>query len=158
MRGTVLDYDPRNGEGLISGDDNNRYRFKGTSVKSDFSSLKKGAKVDFDQSNGEALSIFVMPDQPMGGINIDINTSGEKSKVVACLLAFFLGGFGIHKFYLGYNKAGIVMLLITMFGFIFFGIPGAVIWLIAFIEGIIYISKSDQDFFETYVAHQKEWF
>ncbi|MBB2204144.1 TM2 domain-containing protein [Gluconacetobacter takamatsuzukensis] len=158
MRGTVLDYDPRIGEGLISGDDNNRYTFKGTSVRSDFSALKKGVKVDFDKSNGEALSIFVMSEPPLGSINIDINGSGEKSKIVAGLLAFFLGGFGIHKFYLGYNKAGIVMLLITMFGFIFFGIPGAVIWLIAFIEGVIYISKSDQDFYETYVAHQKEWF
>ncbi len=158
MRGIVLDYDPRNGEGLISGDDNHRYKFRGTSVKSDFSSLKSGARVDFDPGNGEAFSIFVLRDQAMGGINIDINTSGEKSKVVAGLLAIFLGGFGIHKFYLGYNKAGIVMLLFTMFGFLFFGIPGAIIWLIGLIEGIIYISKSDQDFFETYVAHQKEWF
>lgn len=158
MRGIVLDYDPRNGEGLISGDDNHRYKFRGTSVKSDFSSLKSGARVDFDPGNGEAFSIFVLRDQAMGGINIDINTSGEKSKVVAGLLAIFLGGFGIHKFYLGYNKAGIVMLLFTMFGFLFFGIPGAIVWLIGLIEGIIYISKSDQDFFETYVAHQKEWF
>ena len=158
MRGIVLDYDPRNGEGLISGDDNHRYKFRGTSVKSDFSSLKSGARVDFDPGNGEAFSIFVLRDQATGGINIDINTSGEKSKVVAGLLAIFLGGFGIHKFYLGYNKAGIVMLLFTMFGFLFFGIPGAIIWLIGLIEGIIYISKSDQDFFETYVAHQKEWF
>ncbi|MBB2196496.1 TM2 domain-containing protein [Gluconacetobacter dulcium] len=158
MRGIVLDYDPRNGEGLISGDDNHRYKFRGTSVKSDFSSLKSGARVDFDPGNGEAFSIFVLRDQATGGINIDINTSGEKSKVVAGLLAIFLGGFGIHKFYLGYNKAGIVMLLFTMFGFLFFGIPGAIIWLIGLIEGVIYISKSDQDFFETYVAHQKEWF
>ncbi|MBB2166348.1 TM2 domain-containing protein [Gluconacetobacter sp. 1b LMG 1731] len=158
MRGIVLDYDPRNGEGLISGDDNHRYKFRGTSVKSDFSSLKSGARVDFDPGNGEAFSIFVLRDQAAGGINIDINTSGEKSKVVAGLLAIFLGGFGIHKFYLGYNKAGIVMLLFTMFGFLFFGIPGAIIWLIGLIEGVIYISKSDQDFFETYVAHQKEWF
>ncbi|GBQ27319.1 hypothetical protein AA12717_2643 [Gluconacetobacter sacchari DSM 12717] len=158
MRGTVLDYDPRRGEGLIGGDDNNRYTFKGVSVKSDFASLKSGAKVDFDPENGEALAIFVLSDAPKVGINIDINSSGEKSKVVACLLAIFLGGFGIHKFYLGYNKAGIIMLLCTLFGFILLGIPSAIVYIIAFIEAIIYISKSDAEFAETYVVHQKEWF
>ncbi|MFS3134336.1 TM2 domain-containing protein [Gluconacetobacter sacchari] len=158
MRGTVLDYDPRRGEGLIGGDDNNRYTFKGVSVKSDFASLKSGAKVDFDPENGEALAIFVLSEAPKVGINIDINSSGEKSKVVACLLAIFLGGFGIHKFYLGYNKAGIIMLLCTLFGFILLGIPSAIVYIIAFIEAIIYISKSDAEFAETYVVHQKEWF
>ncbi|WP_408648914.1 TM2 domain-containing protein [Tumidithrix elongata] len=34
-----------------------------------------------------------------------------KSKVTAILLCFFLGGFGIHRFYLGYTVIGIVQLL-----------------------------------------------
>lgn len=36
-----------------------------------------------------------------------------KNKTIAALLAFFVGGFGIHKFYLGYNFAGIVYLLLS---------------------------------------------
>jgi TM2 domain-containing membrane protein YozV len=38
-------------------------------------------------------------------------TSEGKSKTVAALLAFFLGGLGIHRFYLGYTWQGVVQLL-----------------------------------------------
>lgn len=41
------------------------------------------------------------------------NPSG-KQKVVAALLAFFVGPLGVHKFYLGHNTLGIIMLLITV--------------------------------------------
>ena len=40
--------------------------------------------------------------------------SGEKSKIAAGLLAIFLGTLGVHKFYLGYTKEGLIMLLITV--------------------------------------------
>lgn len=41
--------------------------------------------------------------------------SGEaKSKLVAVLLAFFLGGIGIHDFYLGYTKYGIIKIVLTV--------------------------------------------
>ncbi len=39
---------------------------------------------------------------------------GQKSKVVAALLALFLGGFGVHDFYLGYKKQGIIKLILTI--------------------------------------------
>ncbi len=38
-------------------------------------------------------------------------TSTPKSKVAAALLCFFLGGLGIHRFYLGYTTIGIVQIL-----------------------------------------------
>ncbi len=38
----------------------------------------------------------------------------QKSKLVAVLLAFFLGGIGIHDFYLGYNKNGILKIVLTV--------------------------------------------
>lgn len=40
----------------------------------------------------------------------------RKSKLAAALLAFFLGGFGIHRFYLGYTTIGFVQLAITVLG------------------------------------------
>jgi TM2 domain-containing membrane protein YozV len=39
---------------------------------------------------------------------------GAKSKVTAALLAFFLGGFGVHNFYLGYNGRAIAQLCIAL--------------------------------------------
>ena len=38
----------------------------------------------------------------------------QKSKLVAALLAFFLGGIGIHDFYLGYNKYGIIKIVLAV--------------------------------------------
>lgn len=60
-----------------------------------------------------------------------------KSKTAAGLLALFLGGIGVHKFYLGQVGAGIVYIL-----FCWTCIPS----FIAFIEGIIYLSSSDHNF------------
>ena len=39
-----------------------------------------------------------------------------KSKLVAGLLGIFLGGFGIHRFYLGYQNIGIAQLLLNLAG------------------------------------------
>lgn len=40
-----------------------------------------------------------------------------KSKIVAALLAFFLGTFGIHNFYLGYTGKGVVQLILGLIGY-----------------------------------------
>lgn len=75
--------------------------------------------------------------------------SSDKSKVVAGVLGILLGGLGIHKFYLGYVKEGIIQILLS---FICIGS------LIGLIEGIIYLTKSDAEFEATYVTGRKGWF
>ena len=84
------------------------------------------------------------------------SSSGEKSKIIACLLALFLGVIGVHKFYLGYNTQGIIMLLCGTVGWILF-LPPLVMAVIALIEAIMYISKSDEEFQEIYVDNEKPW-
>ncbi len=84
--------------------------------------------------------------------------AGDKNKLVAGLLAIFLGTLGIHKFYLGYSKEGIIMLLVSVLGAIAFGIGPGVMAVIALIEGILYLTKSDADFYNIYVANHKGWF
>ena len=81
----------------------------------------------------------------------------QKSKVAAGLLGIFLGAFGAHKFYLGYTKTAIIMLVITLVGSIVVIGPFAM-GVIGFIEGILYLVKSDQEFYDVYVAGQKDWF
>lgn len=64
-----------------------------------------------------------------------------KSRIVAALLAFFLGGFGAHKFYLNKNGKGFLYLI-----FCWTYIPT----IIAFFECIGYLLKSDEEFQEKY--------
>jgi TM2 domain-containing membrane protein YozV/cold shock CspA family protein len=149
MRGTVLNFDPRSGSGVISGDDGARYSFKGTNVESGFERIEAGALIDFQADGKEAISIY-----PMAGATSE---KEEKSKIAAGLLALFLGGLGIHKFYLGRNSAGVIMLLCTLVGFLLI-IPAVIVLVIALIEGIIYLTKSDAAFQQTYVVGKKAWF
>jgi len=80
---------------------------------------------------------------------------GAEKKLVAGLLGIFLGSLGIHKFFLGYNTAGIIMILVTV---LTCGFGGAVMGVIGLIEGIIYLTKTDAEFVATYVNGKKEWF
>lgn len=63
------------------------------------------------------------------------SAQATKDKTAAGLLAIFLGGIGIHKFYLGKTAQGIIYLL-----FFWTFIPAVV----GFIEGILYLTKSDE--------------
>jgi TM2 domain-containing membrane protein YozV len=72
--------------------------------------------------------------------------------------AILLGGLGVHKFLLGYKRAGMIMLLVSLVGWIFFALPSLVMMVIGIVEGIIYLSKSDADFAATYLRGRREWF
>lgn len=101
----------------------------------------------------EAHASTRLEDQPFAGYH-----SG-KDHVVAGLLAIFLGGLGIHKFYLGYHSVGFIMLGVTILGSIFtIGLAGLVMEVFGVVEGIIYLSKDQQSFDNTYIYHVKEWF
>jgi TM2 domain-containing membrane protein YozV len=76
----------------------------------------------------------------------------ENKKIVAGVLAILLGGLGVHKFVLGYTQEGIIMLIISI---ISCGIVGG---LIGLIEGIIYLTKTDEEFYQTYQVGKKGWF
>ncbi len=82
----------------------------------------------------------------------------EKNKMVAGLLGIFLGGLGIHKFYLGYTKEAVIMLVVWLAGLILCGIPSTIMVVIGLIEGIMYLTKSDEDFNSIYVQGHKGWF
>ncbi|MEO6455510.1 MAG: TM2 domain-containing protein [Ginsengibacter sp.] len=46
--------------------------------------------------------------------------AGGKSKITAALLAFFLGGLGVHSFYMGNKKKGFVQLGLTILGIVLY--------------------------------------
>ncbi len=67
-----------------------------------------------------------------------------KKKIVAAVLAFFLGMFGVHRFYLGQIGLGILYLL-----FSWTGIPAA----LGIVDGILFLTMDDQEFDEKYNKH-----
>ena len=115
--------------------------------------------VDFESQGANAVSIYRALGGGGGGGG---GAAGEKSKVAAGLLAIFLGGLGIHKFYLGYTGPALVYLLTNTIGWVvtiwLLGLPNAALGIIALIEGVIYLTMSDEDFEQTYVVGRKDWF
>ena len=77
--------------------------------------------------------------------------AGAEKKLLVGLLGILLGWTGAHKFVLGYTKEGIIQLVVSLVTCGFFGIVGM-------IEGIIYLTKSDQEFVNTYITNKKGWF
>jgi len=85
--------------------------------------------------------------------------AGENKKILAGVLAILLGGLGVHKFILGYTKEGIIILVITLIlGILTCGIAGWAMGVLGLIEGIIYLTKSDEEFYNTYQVGKKPWF
>lgn len=83
------------------------------------------------------------------------NSDISGKKVAAGLCGILLGALGIHKFVLGYNTEGLIMLLVSL---LTCGLLAPVMSIIGIIEGIIYLTKSDEDFYRTYIAAKKGWF
>jgi TM2 domain-containing membrane protein YozV len=91
-----------------------------------------------------------------GGAALPPDRSEASSKKMAAgICGILLGGLGVHKFILGYTTAGVIMLLISLLSC---GILAAVSGVIGIIEGIIYLTKTDDEFYETYIIGKKEWF
>ena len=87
----------------------------------------------------------------------------ENKKMLAGLLGIFLGGFGAHKFVLGYTQEGLILLGILLLSFpLMCIIIGAFTMyipiIIRLVEGIIYITKTDEEFYNTYQVGKKPWF
>ncbi|WP_396137346.1 TM2 domain-containing protein [Flavobacterium sp.] len=75
----------------------------------------------------------------------------ENKKIAAGVCALLIGGIGVHKFILGYNKEGVIQILLSV-------VSCGILGIIPFIEGIIYLTKSDSDFYQTYQVNKKGWF
>ncbi len=77
------------------------------------------------------------------------------SKIPAGIFGILLGALGIHKFILGYTGAGLIMLLVSVLSCF---IAWPVMHLIGLIEGIIYLTRTDEEFVRNYVDQRREWF
>jgi TM2 domain-containing membrane protein YozV len=73
------------------------------------------------------------------------------SRVTCGIVAILIGAWGIHKFMMGQTNAGLIQIAATIFTC---GAAG----IIGLIEGIIYLTKTDEQFYQTYVVEKKAWF
>ena len=186
MNGTILDYSVQTNSGLITGDDGNRYNFVGAEWK-DEAIPNRGTRVDFEAQGGDAVAVYrAMAAPSSGGISgtLDGVMGSERTKVVAGLLGIFLGWTGVHKFYLGIKRPammqlavgaggpvvalflGTMLIFLGIFGIgsfigLFLYVVGYIAWMAAgilgLVEGIIYLTKSDEEFQTIYVTGKKQW-
>ena len=189
MNGQIVDYSALTNSGLIAGDDGNGYEFAGAAWK-DRTVPKRGMRVDFEAQGGDAVAVYRAKSASVasriGGALKGVMGS-EKTKVVAVLLAIFLGWAGVHKFYLGIKKPAVIQLAVAAVGgglllavvvsctFIDYrksSLAGVLMLLVSavgcctlkaacvvgFVEGMNYWYKSDEDFQSIYVTGKKEWF
>jgi len=159
MQGTVLNYNEEDGTGTISGEDGNRYQFVSSDAQGN-NKITRASKVDFIIEDGTAKEIYKV----VGSME---SLAGDKNKFIAGLLGIFFGTFGVHKFYLGRKKQGIMMLSAFIFSWILMMtvigvfIGGPVLWvlyMIGFIEGVILIIKPQDEFQRIYIDGDKAWF
>jgi len=73
-------------------------------------------------------------------------------KIAAGVCGILLGSLGIHKFILGFNKEGIIMIVVSIVT------CGTVSGIIGLVEGILYLTKTDQQFYDEYAIQKKGWF
>lgn len=76
-------------------------------------------------------------------------------KIASGICALSVGMFGVHKFILGMRGPGLAMLLMTVLSF---GILSPVMFIIGFIEGIVYLAKSEDEFYQDYMVNKRGWF
>lgn len=84
-----------------------------------------------------------------------ITPARAPNKIVTGVCGILLGFLGVHKFILGYSRAGLIMLLVSVLSC---GIMAPIFGIIGLIEGILYLVKSDDEFVRIYVVGRKDWF
>jgi TM2 domain-containing membrane protein YozV len=103
------------------------------------------------------MGVAVCPEceAPLGRLQQRDRAEVSSKKLAAGLCGILIGSLGIHKFILGFTTAGIIMLLVSI---LTCGIGAMVMWIVGLIEGIIYLTKSDEEFYRLYMVEKKEWF
>lgn len=149
LKGRILAFDWKTQAGVISGFDGNRYEFS----VSDWRNTKQPAEGDFvdfvpDGYLAHDIYMAVLP-------GYRSNESTHSKRLVAGILAILLGSLGIHKFLLGYHVQGVILLVVTLIGLVI--IIGPIITtIIGIAEGIIYLTKTDEEFDTIYVRGRRE--
>ncbi|WP_202630359.1 TM2 domain-containing protein [Deinococcus alpinitundrae] len=124
------------------------------------------ARQPAERLTGDAAPLNIVPQSETG-----------TRKLVAGLLAIFLGAFGAHKFYLGRTTPGLIVLLAHIGGWFvtlvlsiltlglgaiilvpLMGLVASALCIVGLIEGVVYLTRSDEEFAQIYLIGKKDWF
>ena len=165
--GVVSTFNYRTRRGTISCSDGQRYELLMANWQEKRLAPRVGLNVSFNSDGSNAT--YVTREKSRQSVK------SKKSKIAAGLFAIFLGAFGVHKFYLGYIVTGFFHPTIWVLGILatdtrVLGILATdtkvhsiLLWfllsgIIPLVEGIIYLTKSDEDFHQIYVANRRALF
>lgn len=151
LEGRILGYDKHTLNGVIGTSNDKRYDFHLRDVKVN-EELYAGMLVEFIAQGKYAKEIYVT-----SRVTHSVRTRKTPKRNIAALLACFLGGFGAHKFYLGYTKEGAIMLISATLGSILI-VPALIVLFIAIIEVFCYLLPSEKEFEAKYVHGYRGWF
>lgn len=83
----------------------------------------------------------------------------NRAKIITGCLALTLGWLGIHKDWLGFRWTGIMLTLLSIVGGFTFGlIVPLIVWAIGITEGVLYLTRSDREFYDVYIVGRRRWF
>jgi TM2 domain-containing membrane protein YozV len=75
---------------------------------------------------------------------------GAEKKLACALCGILIGWTGAHRFVMGDTSGGLIRLALTL--------ACGISYIIGVVEGIIYLTKSDQQFVDEYIIGKKAWF
>lgn len=124
------------------------------SLKEELKDLKKKKELEKLQSEVDSLK--------NGNETVSAPSSDaeiQSKKTTAGLLGLFFGAFGAHKFVLGYQREGFIYLGVSIVGgIITCGGALAVTSIIALIESIMLLTKTQEEFKRKYIDTKTPWF
>ncbi|MBW6528290.1 TM2 domain-containing protein [Sphingomonas sp. RHCKR7] len=148
MRGQILGVDVRSGDGLVAGEDGQRYTFAPEDW-AQHGEPSRGQLVDFEAAAGRARNVYPVPVAPAARdaplpVAAPVPTT-DRNRYIAAVLALLFGMLGIHRFYLGRVTSGIVMAVLT------FTVIGALVTVpLSIVDMVRYLMMSDRDFAARY--------
>lgn len=118
-----------------------------------------GSRITCPRCGGNFMAPLPTAAQGLGIRPVQLQDPDVRSfagkKLAAGICAILLGCLGVHKFILGFTTPGVIMLLVSVFTCGWGALPMA---LIGLAEGVIYLTKSDEDFHQDYAIEEKHWF
>lgn len=107
----------------------------------------------------EWVPVSTLIPMPAFGVGPSAGPTPATNRIACGIFGLLLGGLGIHKFIMGFPAAGIIMLVVTVVTIpLTCGVGYGIMAVIGFIEGIIYLTKTDAEFHREYVLQKKQWF